>query len=91
MWLNAYSATSHHVYFGRNKAKVADATPESAEYQTKITDDGNGQYLKESLTSGVAYYWRTDAEMFEKINYKETSGLFERNEHSQSGLYFKMA
>ena len=70
MWLNAYGATTHHVYCGTNKAKVADATPKSAEYQTKITDDGNVHYLKDSLTLGVTYYWRVDAEMIEKINYK---------------------
>ena len=78
MWLNAYGATTHPVYFGTNKAKVADATSESAEYQMKITDDGNVHYLKESLTSGVTYYWHVGAEFNEKINYKGDVWLYFR-------------
>lgn len=70
MWLNAFGALTHHVYFGTNKAKVADASPNSAEYKAKIADDGNVYYLKESLRSGSTYYWRVDAELDENTTYK---------------------
>ncbi|KAL9965297.1 hypothetical protein ACROYT_G029075 [Oculina patagonica] len=70
MWLNAFGASTHHVYFGTDKAKVADATPNSPEYQAKITSDGNVHYLSESLSAGSTYYWRVDAEMDEKTIYK---------------------
>ncbi|KAL9951207.1 hypothetical protein ACROYT_G043829 [Oculina patagonica] len=63
MWLNAFGASIHHVYFGTNKAKVAEATPKSPEYSAKITSDGNVYYLSESLQPGSTYYWRVDAEI----------------------------
>ena len=70
MWLNAYGASTHRVYLGMNKAKVADATPRSPEHQAKIGDEGNVHYLTETLKSGTTYYWRVDAEIDEKITYK---------------------
>ena len=70
MWLNAFGASTHHVYFGTDKAKVADATPTSPEYQAKVTTDANVYYLSESLQAGSTYYWRVDAEMDEKTTYK---------------------
>ena len=70
MWLNAYGATVHHVYFGTNKAKVTDATPKSSEHKAKITEDGNVYYLNEQLVSESTYYWRVDAEIDDKTTYK---------------------
>ena len=70
MWLNAFGASTHHVYFGTDKEKVADATPTSAEYQAKITDEGNVHYLPEALKGGSTYYWRVDAEIDQETTYK---------------------
>jgi len=70
MWLNAFGAATHHVYFGTDKAMVADATPTSAEYQAKITDEGNVHYLPEGLKGGSTFYWRVDAEIDQKTTYK---------------------
>ena len=42
-WLNAFNASTHHVYFGANQAAVAEATPTSPEYREKINSDGNGE------------------------------------------------
>lgn len=70
MWLNAFGASTHHVYFGTDKSKVADASRNSAEYKEKITADGNVYYLKVNLSSRSTYYWRVDAESDEKTIYK---------------------
>ncbi len=70
MWLNAFGASTHHVYFGTNKAKVAHAIQKSPEYKAMVTSDGNVHYLLESLSAGSTYYWRVDAEMDEKTIYK---------------------
>lgn len=61
MWLNAYKASIHHVYFGTDRANVTSATPASAEYKERIIDNGNVHYLTESLLKGSTYYWRVDA------------------------------
>ena len=70
MWLNAYRASTHYVYFGTNQATVAAATPTSPEYREKITGDGNVYYLPGSLQPGSSYYWRVDAEIKDKTTYK---------------------
>ena len=70
MWLNAYGVSTHHVYFGTNKANVAEATSKSPEHLAKITDDGNVYYLTKNLQSGITYYWRVDAEIEEQIIYR---------------------
>ncbi|KAJ7389485.1 hypothetical protein OS493_031457 [Desmophyllum pertusum] len=70
MWLNAFGASIHHVYFGTNKATVADATPTAPEHQAKITSEGNVHYLTESLNPGSTYYWRVDAEIDDTTTYK---------------------
>ena len=69
-WLNAYNASTHHVYFGANQAAVAEATPTSPEYKRKINSDGNVYYLSRSLEPGSTYYWRVDAEIDHETNYK---------------------
>ena len=61
MWLNAYKASIHHVYFGTDRANVTSATPASAEHKDRIIDNGNVHYLTESLLKGSTYYWRVDA------------------------------
>ena len=70
MWLNAFGASTHRVYFGTNQATVAEATPTSSEYSEKITNDGNVYYLSRSLEPGSTYYWRVDAEIDDETTYK---------------------
>ena len=70
MWLNAFGASTHRVYLGRNKTTVADATPTSLEHQAKITSKGNVHYLTESLNPGSTYHWRVDAEIDDTTTYK---------------------
>ena len=70
MWLNAFNASIHLVYFGTNKAAVAEATPTSPEYREKITSDGNVYYLWRNLEPGSTYYWRVDAEIDDETTYK---------------------
>ena len=70
MWLNAFNASTHHVYFGANQAAVAEATPTSLEYRGKINSDGNVYYLSRSLEPGSTYYWRVDAEIDDATTYK---------------------
>ena len=70
MWLNAFNASIHYVYFGTNQAAVAEATPMSSEYREKITSNGNVHYLRGSLEPGFTYYWRVDAEIDDETTYK---------------------
>ena len=70
MWLNAFGASTHHVYFGTNQANVGEAPPTSSEYSEKITSDGNVYYLSRSLEPGSTYYWRVDAEIDDETTYK---------------------
>ena len=70
MCLNTYGVSTHHVYFGTNKANVAEATSKSREHQAKIIDDGNVYYLTKILQPGTTYYWRVDAEIEEQIIYR---------------------
>lgn len=69
MWLNAFGASTHHVYFGMNQATVAEATPMSPEYREKISSDGNVYYLSGRLEPGSIYYWRVDAEIDDETTY----------------------
>ena len=70
MWLNAFGASTHHVYFGTSQATVSEATPTSAEYSEKIISDGNVYYLSRSLKPGSTYYWRVDGEIDDNTTYK---------------------
>ena len=70
MWLNAFGASTHHVYFGKSKANVAKATRNSSVYKGRIASSGNVYYLKISLRVGVTYYWRVDAEIDQNTIYK---------------------
>jgi len=69
MWLNAFGASTHHVYFGMNQATVAEATPMSPEYREKISSDDNVYYLSGRLEPGSIYYWRVDAEIDDETTY----------------------
>jgi len=58
MWLEAYRASAHELYFGQDSMKIRNATPTSPEYKgsfaTNIFDPG-------VLAAGESYYWRVDA------------------------------
>ncbi len=58
MWLPAYKATSNHVYFGTDKAKIVVATQNSSEYKG---EQKNNIYTPGILKSGQPYYWRIDS------------------------------
>ena len=60
MWLTAYQAASHDVYFGTNQQEVADATTESAAYQGR---QKNNIYSPEQLSDTTQYFWRIDSVM----------------------------
>lgn len=70
MWLNAYNASIHRVYFGTNMTNVSNATPTSAEHKARITDEGNVYYFSESLEGDSTYYWRVDAEIDATTTYR---------------------
>ncbi len=58
MWLNAYQATSHFVYFGSNKQQVLTANKSSTQYQGEYQ---HNIFIPKVLTPGKTYYWRVDA------------------------------
>ena len=60
MWLNAFNAPIHHVYFGTSNETVALATTAFPEYRENVTSSSNVHYLP-SLVSGSIYYWRVNA------------------------------
>lgn len=58
MWLNAYQASSHFVYFGANKNDVLLATKSSTQYQGEYQ---HNIFTPKLLAPGKTYYWRVDA------------------------------
>ena len=70
MWLNAYGAKIHHVYFGTNKTAVESATRSSREYQKTTRLDRNVWYLGFKLEPGTEYFWRVDAQRRKRTVYK---------------------
>lgn len=58
MWLNAYKATSHFVYFGINKQQVLTANKSSTQYQGEYQ---HNIFTPKTLTPGKTYFWRVDA------------------------------
>jgi len=58
MWLNAYQATKHQVYFGEEQKTVEQANTKSPQYQGEFK---HNIYTPKKLTSGQSYYWRVDA------------------------------
>jgi hypothetical protein len=55
MWLGAYQAQSHRVYWGQAKTKLRDAGPQT-----------HNIYSPGSLQSNTTYYWRVDAVVADK-------------------------
>ena len=71
MWLNAYGANTHHVYFGMSPKRVKKATKNSRLYKGAVKDEGNVFYLKPlKLQAGKRYYWRVDAEVSSEEVYR---------------------
>ena len=58
MWLDAYKAISHDVYFGTDSACVASANRNSEEYKGNQT---NNIYHPGALEKEKKYFWRIDA------------------------------
>jgi hypothetical protein len=59
-WTPATNATSHQVYFGKDKEAVRNATTASAEYKGSKTK-GSESYDPGKLAWYTPYYWRVDA------------------------------
>ncbi|MCD6353919.1 MAG: T9SS type A sorting domain-containing protein [Prolixibacteraceae bacterium] len=60
MWLEAYKAVSHNIYFGESRAAVENAGLNAPEFKkTQRNNIFNPGELKASKT----YYWRVDANM----------------------------
>jgi len=60
MWLGAYKAVSHLVYFGGDRATVENAGVDSTEFRGVYAGTVNIHELA-SLESGKTYHWRVDA------------------------------
>ncbi len=58
MFLGAYRAISHDIYFGTDKSSVEKAERTSPEFRQNIT---NNIYPPGQLEPGKTYYWRVDA------------------------------
>ena len=59
-WTPATNATSHQVYFGKDKEAVRNATTASVEYKGSKTK-GSESYDPGKLAWYTPYYWRVDA------------------------------
>ncbi len=57
MWLGAYRAATHDVYFGHDRKAVAEAGPGAPEYRGNRT---NNIFHPKSLQQKKTYYWRVD-------------------------------
>ena len=64
MFLEAYRATSHDIYFGTDESLVEKAGRESAEYRQRIT---NNIYTPGLMEPGKTYFWRVDAVLDNRI------------------------
>jgi len=58
MWLNAYKASSHQVYFGKSKNAIEQANQQSPQYQGVFI---HNIFTPKELQLGRTYYWRVDA------------------------------
>lgn len=58
MWLGAYRAAAHDVYFGHDRNAVAEADRGTHEYQGNRTTN---IFQPKNLQQKTAYYWRVDA------------------------------
>jgi hypothetical protein len=60
MWLGAYKAISHSIYFGDNNLVVESADLGSSEFKKTQT---NNIFNPGKLQAGKTYYWRIDANL----------------------------
>jgi len=58
MWLNAYQASSHQVYFGDEQKAVEQANTKSSQYQGEFS---HNIFSPKKMKAGKNYYWRVDA------------------------------
>lgn len=58
MWLNAYKALKHQVYFGEVKSEVKQANTQSPQYQGEFKYN---IFTPPQLKAGNSYFWRVDA------------------------------
>jgi len=58
MWLNAYKAASHQVYFGEQQKAVEQANTKAPQYQGEFK---HNIFTPTKLIAGKTYYWRVDA------------------------------
>ena len=58
MWLNAYKASTHHVYFGEEQSAVEQANKKSSQYQGEFK---HNIFTPKKLSMGTTYFWRVDA------------------------------
>lgn len=58
MWLNAYKASAHDVYFGEDESSVNLAGKKSVQYQGEFK---HNIFTPKALKAGKQYYWRVDA------------------------------
>jgi hypothetical protein len=56
-WRSPESATAHDVYLGTERMAVANATPESAEYQGRVSEP---RFSTDAADPFATYYWRVD-------------------------------
>lgn len=57
MWLEGYRALGHEVYFGKSRKAVAEANPNSTEYQGIVKSN---ILNLDPLDYGETYFWRVD-------------------------------
>ena len=60
MWLTAYGARLHYVYFSTNKTAVATADQTSHTFIGELIAPANIQILSDNLKPETAYFWRID-------------------------------
>jgi hypothetical protein len=58
MWLGAYGAECHHVYFASSRTEIEAATPDSPVYRKT---QENNIFAPGLLKPDTTYYWRLDA------------------------------
>ena len=64
MWLTAYQATHHFVYFGESEQALQQATKTSKQYQGEFK---HNIFTPKKLKAGKTYYWRVDAIRNDKL------------------------
>ena len=62
MWLAAYGAQSHYVYFSTNETAVSMHMGDKRALIAELKTPANIVTPPKKLISGIAYYWRVDSE-----------------------------